>query len=130
MIISGSGIINVSGTYPSFTVAAAAGAAVTSVDVSSTVSGLTFSGGPVTGSGVITMAGTLAITNGGTGTSTATGSGAVVLQSGAVLNSLTISSMLTTSLVVNLNADLLDGQTGSYYLDLANATGTLSGGTY
>ena len=76
------------------------------------------------------MAGTLAITNGGTGTSTATGSGAVVLQSGAVLNSLSITEMLTTSLVVNLNADLLDGQTGSYYLDLANATGTLSGGTY
>jgi hypothetical protein len=25
---------------------------------------------------------------------------------------------------------LLDGQTGSYYLDLANATGTLSGGAY
>ena len=130
VIISGSGIINVSGTYPSFTVGAVAGAAVTSVDVSSTVSGLTFSGGPVTGSGVITMAGTLAITNGGTGTSTATGSGAVVLQSGAVLNSLSITEMLTTSLVVNLNADLLDGQTGSYYLDLANATGTLSGGTY
>jgi hypothetical protein len=130
VIISGSGIINVTGTYPSFTVGAVAGAAVTSVDVSSTVSGLTFSGGPVTGSGVITMAGTLAITNGGTGTSTATGSGAVVLQSGAVLNSLSITEMLTTSLVVNLNADLLDGQTGSYYLDLANATGTLSGGTY
>jgi hypothetical protein len=25
---------------------------------------------------------------------------------------------------------LLDGQHGSYYLDLANATGTLSGGAY
>jgi hypothetical protein len=130
VVLSGSGIVSVTGTYPSFTIGAAAGGSVSSVDVSSTVSGLTFSGGPVTGSGVITMAGTLAITNGGTGTSTATGSGAVVLQSSAVLNSLTISSMLTTSLVVNLNADLLDGQTGSYYLDLANATGTLSGGTY
>ena len=30
------------------------------------------------------------------------------------------------TLNVNLNADLLDGQTGSYYLDLGNATGTLN----
>jgi hypothetical protein len=43
------------------------------------------------------------------------------------LGSLVISS---TTLVANLNADLLDGQHGSYYLDLANATGTLSGGAY
>jgi hypothetical protein len=43
------------------------------------------------------------------------------------LGSLVISS---STLVQNLNADLLDGQSGSYYLDLANATGTLSGGTY
>jgi len=43
------------------------------------------------------------------------------------LGSLVISS---TTLVTNLNADLLDGQHGSYYLDLANATGTLSGGAY
>jgi hypothetical protein len=43
------------------------------------------------------------------------------------LGSLVISS---TVLVANLNADLLDGESGSYYLDLANATGTLSGGAY
>jgi hypothetical protein len=43
------------------------------------------------------------------------------------LGSLVISS---STLVTNLNADLLDGQSGSYYLDLANATGTLSGGAY
>src|SRR3990172_89566 len=30
----------------------------------------------------------------------------------------------STTLVTNLNADLLDGQTGSYYLDLDNETGT------
>lgn len=38
----------------------------------------------------------------------------------------------STTKVANLNADLLDDQTGSYYLDLANATGTLDetlGGT-
>lgn len=129
-LTQGSGVTITSATGSITIAATGSGGTVTSVDASSTVSGFTLSGGPITGSGIITLAGTLAITNGGTGTSTATGSGAVVLQSGAVLNSLTITEMLTTSLVVNLNADLLDGQSGAYYLDLANATGTLSGGTY
>lgn len=44
---------------------------VTSVDVSGGTTGITFSGGPVTTSGTITAAGTLAIANGGTGQTTA-----------------------------------------------------------
>ena len=43
------------------------GGTVTSVDVSGGTTGLTTSGGPVTGSGTITIAGTLAVANGGTG---------------------------------------------------------------
>ena len=46
---------------------------VTSVDVSGGTTGLTYSGGPITTSGTITMAGTLAIANGGTGATTASG---------------------------------------------------------
>jgi len=42
---------------------------VTSVDVSGGSTGLTTSGGPITGSGTITLAGTLAAANGGTGQS-------------------------------------------------------------
>ena len=41
-------------------------------------------------------------------------------------------TVASTTLVTNLNADLLDGQDGTYYLALANATGTLAvanGGT-
>ena len=45
---------------------------VTSVDVSGGTTGLTTSGGPVTTSGTITLAGTLAIANGGTGQTTQT----------------------------------------------------------
>ena len=40
---------------------------VTSIDVSGGTTGLTFTGGPVTTSGTITAAGTLAVANGGTG---------------------------------------------------------------
>jgi hypothetical protein len=43
---------------------------VTSVNVSGGTTGLTFSGGPVTAAGTITMAGTLAVGNGGTGLTT------------------------------------------------------------
>jgi hypothetical protein len=46
---------------------------VTSVDVSGGTTGLTTSGGPVTGAGTITLAGTLAVGNGGTGATTLTG---------------------------------------------------------
>lgn len=46
---------------------------VTSVDVSGGTTGLTFSGGPITAAGVITMAGILDVANGGTGTTTLTG---------------------------------------------------------
>jgi hypothetical protein len=46
---------------------------VTSVDVSGGTTGLTTSGGPVTTTGVITLAGTLNVANGGTGATTAAG---------------------------------------------------------
>ncbi len=44
---------------------------VTSVNASGGTTGLTFSGGPITTSGTLTLAGTLAVANGGTGATTA-----------------------------------------------------------
>jgi hypothetical protein len=46
---------------------------VTSVQVAGGTTGLTYSGGPITTSGTITMAGTLAVANGGTGATTVNG---------------------------------------------------------
>ena len=43
------------------------GGSVTSVDVSGGTTGITTSGGPITSSGTVTLAGTLAVANGGTG---------------------------------------------------------------
>lgn len=51
---------------------------VTSVALSGGTTGLTVSGSPITTSGTITLAGTLAAANGGTGTSTAFTAGSVV----------------------------------------------------
>lgn len=56
----------------SWTTPSSASGTVTSVNVSGGTTGLSFSGGPVTSAGTITMAGTLGISNGGTGQTSAT----------------------------------------------------------
>jgi hypothetical protein len=81
-IASGTGI-SVTGTYPNFTVtntSTSSGGTVTSVNVSGGTTGLTTSGGPVTTSGTITLAGTLAVANGGTGVTVSSGANSVVLR--------------------------------------------------
>lgn len=51
---------------------------VTSVNASGGTTGLSFTGGPITAAGTLTLGGTLAIANGGTGTGTAFAAGSVV----------------------------------------------------
>lgn len=62
-------VLSTDGTDTSWIPAGGSGT-VTSIDVSGGTTGLTTSGGPVTTSGTITLAGTLAIANGGTGQTT------------------------------------------------------------
>jgi hypothetical protein len=64
-------VVNSTGTDIEYTSISGTGTVV-SVDVSGGTTGLTTSGGPVIGSGTITLAGTLAAANGGTGQSTYT----------------------------------------------------------
>ena len=79
-LVQGTGV-TITGTWPNQTInATGTGGTVTSVDVSGGTTGLTTSGGPISTSGTITLAGTLAPANGGTGVSnnaamTVTGSG-------------------------------------------------------
>lgn len=72
---------------------------VTSVDVSGGTTGLTTSGGPVTTSGTITLAGTLVTTNGGTGLSSYTAGDLLYYNTGTTLSKLAIgtSTYLLTS---------------------------------
>jgi hypothetical protein len=65
---------------------------VTSIDVSGGTTGLTYSGGPITTSGTITMAGTLITTNGGTGLSSYTAGDISYYVSGTALSKLAIGS--------------------------------------
>ena len=66
-------------------ISASGSGTVTSVNASGGTTGLTFSGGPVTTSGTLTLAGTLAVANGGTGVTTSTGTGSVVLSNSPTL---------------------------------------------
>jgi len=70
-IVAGTNV-TVSGTWPNQTInsTASSSGTVTSVDVSGGTTGLTTSGRPITTSGTVTLAGTLAVANGGTGTTT------------------------------------------------------------
>jgi hypothetical protein len=72
---------------------------VTSVDVSGGTTGLTYSGGPITTSGTITMAGTLITTNGGTGLSSYTAGDITFYTAGTALSKLAIgaSTFILTS---------------------------------
>ena len=66
-IVAGTNV-TVSGAWPNQTIAASGGVGtVTSVALSGGTTGLTVSGSPITSSGTITVAGTLAVANGGTG---------------------------------------------------------------
>ena len=82
--ITGAGTTSVTGTYPNFTVTSNDQyvGTVTSVDVSGGTTGLSFTGGPITTSGTITLGGTLAIANGGTNGTASPVSGAVAYGTG------------------------------------------------
>lgn len=56
---------------------------VTSVAVSGGTTGLTTSGGPITGAGTITLAGTLVVGNGGTGLNTTPANGQLLIGNGS-----------------------------------------------
>jgi hypothetical protein len=69
-LTQGSGVTITNGNGTITLSATGSGGSVTSVDVSGGSTGLTFSGGPITTTGTISMAGTLAVGYGGTGATT------------------------------------------------------------
>jgi hypothetical protein len=99
------------------------GGSVTSVAVSGGTTGLTTSGGPITGSGTITFAGTLAVANGGTGVTTSTGTGAVVLGTAPTITGMTLAGAVTGADQIVSAINLKD------YAEVTNAIGSTGGGT-
>ena len=108
---------------------------VTSIDVSGGTTGLTFSGGPVTAAGTITMAGTLDVANGGTGTTTLTGyikgngtspfSASSTIPTTDLFGTISNAQLANSAITINGNSVSLGGSTTV----TATATNALTIGT-
>jgi len=116
---------------------AISGGSVTSVDVAGGTTGMTFSGGPVTTSGTITMAGTLGVANGGTGAVTLTGyvkgSGTSALTASATIPSTDISGLAavaTTGAYGDLSGLPTLGTLSSQDDDAVSFTGSITEAVY
>ena len=90
-ITNGSGAITVAFTGPG-------SGSVVSVDVSGGTTGLTTSGGPITSTGVITLAGTLAVANGGTGATSLAAAGIATLTGTETLTNKTLTTPVISSI--------------------------------
>ena len=105
---------------------AGSGGTVTSVDVSGGTTGLTTSGGPITGSGTITLAGTLIVANGGTG-ATALTDGGILLGSGVGAITATAQPTDGQLLVGTTGADpVLASLTGGTGITITNGAGAIT----
>ena len=118
---------------------------VTSVDVSGGTTGLTTSGGPITSSGTVTLAGTLNVANGGTGATTLTGyvkgNGTSAMSASAtvptsdltgtlgVANGGTGAATLTGVLKGNGTSAFTAAVAGTDFVEPGGALGTPSSGT-
>ena len=100
-LTAGSGI-TVTNSAGAITIASTSGAGtVTSVAASGGTTGLSFTGSPITTSGTLTVAGTLAVASGGTGATSASGARLTLLAAGSGANSdITSLTGLTTPLSI------------------------------
>lgn len=100
-ITAGSGVTVTNGNGSITIAATTSGGTVTSVDGSGGSTGLTLTGGPITGSGTLTLGGTLAVASGGTGATSASGARLNIGAAASGANSdITSISGLTTALSV------------------------------
>lgn len=129
----GTGTINATGIYVNGVAIGSGSGTVTSVNASSSVSGLSFSGGPITSSGTLTLSGTLAVAGGGTGATTAAGA-RTNLGATTVGNALFTLTSPNSIRFLRINADntvtMQDAPDFRVSIDAPSTTGGNASGTW
>lgn len=130
--LTGVGTTSISGTYPNFTITSTDqfGGTVTSVDVSGGTTGLSFSGGPVTTSGTITMAGTLAVANGGTALTATPTNGQLAIGNGTGYTLAALTAGTGVSVTNGAGSITIDNTAPDQTVVLTGAGTTSISGTY
>lgn len=103
---------------------------VTSVDVSGGATGITFTGGPITTSGTITMGGTLAVANGGTGQTTYTNGQLLIGKTDGTLAKATLTAGTGVSITNGDGAVTITNSAPDQTVSLTGAGTTAVTGTY
>lgn len=120
--------LNAGGTDTEWVSAGGAGT-VTSVNATTAISGLSFSGGPVTSAGTLTLSGTLGVQGGGTGITGIATNGQLLIGNGSgyTLNTLTAGSGIT---ITNSSGGITiaaSGGGGSGTVTSVSGTGSVNG---
>lgn len=128
-LTAGSGITITNGAGTITVASAGTAGTVTSVGASGGSTGMSFTGSPVTTSGTLTLAGTLAVANGGTGSTTATAARAALVAAGTgVVN--TFSALQTLSAGADNTPATVPSVSAVGYLGRPLSGGAIKAGNY
>jgi hypothetical protein len=126
-LVQGSGV-TISGSWPNQTInATGTGGTVTGVNVSGGTTGLTTSGGPVTTSGTITLAGTLAVANGGTGLTATPTNGQLDIGNGTGFSRATLTAGSGIAITNGAGTISIATSGGGGTVTSVSGTGTVNG---
>jgi len=126
-LVAGSGV-TISGSWPNQTInATGTGGTVTGVNVSGGTTGLTTSGGPVTTSGTITLAGTLAVASGGTGLTSTPANGQLDIGNGTGFSRATLTAGSGIAITNGAGTISIATSGGGGTVTSVSGTGTVNG---
>lgn len=110
--------------------AASSGGTVTSVDASGGTTGLTFTGGPITGSGTLTLGGTLGVANGGTGLTATPTNGQLAIGNGTGYTLAALTAGTGVSVTNGAGSITIDNTAPDQVVSLTAGTAISVTGTY